>query len=303
MTSDPLEGVASFIAVVEAQSFSAGARQMKRSKAALSLQVKKLEDRLGVRLLNRTTRRLSLTDEGRRYAEHCRRILDEIREAEDALDSTHTTARGRLRINAPMSFGIHHLGSAVADFMIRYPQVSVELVLNDQQVELVDSGFDMAIRIANLPDSSLVARRISSCRRIVVATPDYWDKFGRPEHPDDLKSHNVLLYDYLETPDTWSFNGPDGRLRVPLKGNFRSNNGDVMLAAVRSGLGVDKVPTFFCCEDIRSGRLEPVLQAFEEDPLIIYAVYPHRRHLPTRVRLFMDFLEQRFTEQPHWDQW
>ncbi len=300
---DPLDGVSTFVAVVDAQSFSAAAKNLRRSKAAVSQQIKKLEDRLGVRLLNRTTRSLSLTDEGRSYVEYCRRIMEEAQEAEQLLNSTKTTPRGLLRISAPMSFGIQHLGDAVADFMCEHPTVEVDLVLNDQIVDLLDNGFDMAIRIANLPDSSLIARRLAPCRRIVVATPDYWDRYGRPTHPSELTSHNILLYDYLEERDAWMFKGEEGRFKVPLKGNLRANNGDVMLAAVRKGLGVDKVPTFFCCDDLRNGKLEVVLQDFEDDPISVYAVYPHRRHLSTKVRVFVDFLADRFKGRPYWDNW
>ncbi|MEM7303161.1 MAG: LysR family transcriptional regulator [Pseudomonadota bacterium] len=301
---DPLEGVSTFVTVVDAQSFSGAAKTLRRSKAAVSLQIKKLEERLGVRLLNRTTRRLSLTNEGRSYVEHCRRILEEANEAEELLNSTKAAPKGLLRINAPMSFGIQHLGDAVADFMLRNPEVEVDLVLNDQVVDLLENGFDMAIRIANLPDSSLVARRLAPCRRIVAATPEYWNRHGRPSHPNDLKSHNVLLYDYLEERDAWMFKGNDGRqFKVQLTGNLRANNGDVMVAAVRKGLGVDMMPTFFCCDDLRNGRLEVVLQDFENDPISVYAVYPHRRHLSTKVRVFVDFLADRFKGRPYWDDW
>lgn len=300
---DPLEGVSTFVAVVDAQSFSGAAKSLRRSKAAVSLQVKKLEERLGVRLLNRTTRRLSLTHEGRGYVEHCRRILEEAREAEELLNSTKATPKGLLRVNAPMSFGIQHLGDAVADFMLEYPEVEVDLVLNDQVVDLLDNGFDLAVRIANLPDSSLVARRLAPCRRVVVGTPEYWDKCGRPVHPNDLKSHNALLYDYLEERDTWRFKGPNGFIKVPLRGKLRTNNGDVMSAAARKGLGIDLMPTFLCCDDLSSGRLEAVLKDFEDDPISVYAVYPHRRHLSTKVRVFVDFLADRFKGRPYWDEW
>ena len=300
---DPLDGVTTFVAVVDAHSFSGAAKNLRRSKAAVSLQIKKLEERLGVRLLNRTTRRLSLTDEGRSYLEHCRRILEEALDAEELLNSTNATQKGLLRVNAPMSFGIQHLGDAVADFMLEHPDVEVDLVLNDQVVDLLENGFDMAIRIANLPDSSLVARRLAPCRRVVVATPEYWDKYDRPSHPNDLKSHNALLYDYLEEHDTWTFKGPKGRIKIPLKGSLRANNGDVMVAAVRKGLGIDLMPTFFCCEDLCNGNLEVVLQEFEDAPLNVYAVFPHRRHLSTKVRFFVDFLADRFKGRPYWDEW
>lgn len=304
--SDPLEGMSVFAAVVAAESFTGAARQLRVSKGAVSQQVQKLEDRLGVRLLNRTTRRLSLTDEGRTYYEHCRRILDEARDAADALDSLGAAPRGVLRINAPMSFGILHLGPAVADFMKAYPEIEIDMSLNDRQIDVIEEGFDMAIRIARLPDSSLIARRLAPCRRVVMASPGYWDRRGRPAHPNDLKAHDALIYDYLPEPNTWTFKepgtGPEGRFSVTVTGRYRANNGEVLLTAAKRGLGVDFAPTFFCCGELQAGELETVLPEYEDDPISVYAVYPHRRHLSPRVRAFVDFLVERFGENPYWDQ-
>lgn len=304
--TDPLEGMSVFAAVVDAESFTGAARQLRVSKGAVSQQIQKLEDRLGVRLLNRTTRRLSLTDEGRTYYEHCRRILDEARDAVDALDNLGAAPRGVLRINAPMSFGILHLGPAVADFMKAYPEIEIDMSLNDRQIDVVEEGFDMAIRIARLPDSSLIARRLAPCRRVVMASPGYWDRRGRPAHPNDLKDHDALIYDYLPKPNTWTFKepntGPEGRFSVDVSGRYRANNGEVLLTAAKQGLGIDFAPTFFCCGELQSGELETMLPEYEDDPISVYAVYPHRRHLSPRVRAFVDFLADRFGENPYWDE-
>ncbi len=300
---DPLDGISTFAAVVDAASFSGAAKALRRSKAAVSTQVRRLEDRLGVRLLHRTTRRLSLTDEGRAYYEHCRRILDEAKEAEDALDNLTAEPRGLLRVNAPMSFGVLHLGTAVAEFMQVHPDVEIDLVLNDRQVDLVEDGFDMAIRIADLPDSSLIARRLAPCRRVVIASPEYWSRRGRPSHPSELADHEALIYDYLSEPGVWPFKGPEGPFTVKVSGRLRANNGDALIEAARAGLGIDYSPTFFCCNDLTHGALETALADFEADPIAIYAVYPHRRHLSTRVRAFVDFLADRFGERPYWDDW
>ena len=229
--------------------------------------------------------------------------LDEAREAVDALESLNAEPRGTLRINAPMSFGILHLGAAVADFMLVHPKVEVEMVLNDRQLDLIEDGFDLAIRIASLPDSSLIARRLAPCRRIIVASPTYWDKHGRPTHPDHLKDHEALIYDYLSEPGVWTFKGPAGQTSVTVTGRLRANNGDILLQAAKQGLGVCLAPTFFCSADMECGALETVLSDFEDDPITLYAVYPHRRHLSTRVRAFVDFLAERFGEKPYWDQW
>ena len=299
--TDPLEGMSIFAAVVEAESFTGAARTLKYSKAAISTHIQKLEDRLNTRLLNRTTRRISMTDEGRVFYEHCRRILDEAREAIDALDNSNTEPRGVLRINSPMSFGTMHLGSAVAEFMEAYPDVSVDMVLNDRQVDLIEDGFDLAIRIGRLPDASLIARRLAPCRRILVASPDYWDRKGRPSHPSDLKDHDALIYDYLDDPNTWTFKDGDTDVSVSVQGRLRANNGEVLLDAALRGLGIYLSPTFFCFDALRANKLEIALRDFGEDPLSVYAVYPHRRHLSPRVRAFVDFLAERFGENPYWD--
>ncbi len=299
--TDPLEGMSIFAAVVEAESFTGAARTLKYSKAAISTHIQKLEDRLNTRLLNRTTRRISMTDEGRVFYEHCRRILDEAREAIDALDNSNTEPRGVLRINSPMSFGTMHLGAAVAEFMEAYPDVSVDMVLNDRQVDLIEDGFDLAIRIGRLPDSSLIARRLAPCRRILVASPDYWDRKGRPSHPSDLKDHDALIYDYLDDPNTWTFKDGDTDVSVSVQGRLRANNGEVLLDAALRGLGIYLSPTFFCFDALRANKLEIALRDFGEDPLSVYAVYPHRRHLSPRVRAFVDFLAERFGENPYWD--
>jgi DNA-binding transcriptional LysR family regulator len=301
--ADQLEGITVFAAVVDAGGFSAAGRALRCSKAAVSTQLRRLEDRLGVRLLQRTTRRLSLTEEGRAYYQHCRRILDEARDAADALQSLDAEPRGALRVNAPMSFGKLHLGAAIADFMTRHPSISVDLVLNDRLVDLIEDGFDMAIRISRLADSSLIVRRLAPCRRVVVASPDYWARKGRPARPEDLRRHEALIYDYQAEADAWTFkdNESGARISVPVKGRYRANNGEVLLDAATRGLGVVLSPTFFFGDVLKSGALETALTDYEDDPLAVYAVYPHRRHLATRVRAFVDFLAERFGDRPYWD--
>lgn len=298
---DPLDGISAFAAVAEAESFTRAARTLGISKAAVSIQIQKLEDRLGARLLNRTTRRVSLTEEGRAYFEHCRRILAEARDAVDSLDTLSSEPKGLLRINAPMSFGTLHLGKAIAEFMTLYPKVEIDLSLNDRRIDLVEEGFDLGVRIAALPDSSMIARRLAPCRRVVVASPDYWSRHGKPSHPNDLRAHTLLSYGYLSQPDAWFFNGPEGGIRVPVRSRYRANNGDVLLQAAIDGLGVYMAPTFFFSDAIHHGALESVLHDFETDSISIYAIYPHRRHLSARVRSFVDFLADRYGEYPYWD--
>lgn len=297
---DPFGGMAVFAAVVEAGSFSAAAAALGLSKSAVSKQVARLEDRLGARLLNRTTRTLALTEVGRDYFERAKRILAEVEEAETAVGRLHAEPRGTLRVNAPMSFGTRHVAPALPALLARYPDLGVDLVLNDRVVDVLDEGFDVSIRIVRMEDSSLVARRLSGFRRVVCASPDYWRRHGRPAHPDDLAGHECLIYGYLAQPLDWPFAGPDGRFRVRVSGRFRANNGDAIRAAALGGLGVALAPSFIVGDDLDAGRLETALEDFEEPDLAIWAVYPPGRHLSAKVRAFVDFLADRFGREPRW---
>jgi len=298
---EKLDGLAVFARVVEAGTFSAAARQIGLSKSAVSKQVAGLEDRLGARLLNRTTRRLSLTEVGVDFYERCRRIITEVEEAELAVSRLHAEPRGLLRINAPMSFGFRHLAPALPDFMARYPEVTVDLALNDRMVDLIDEGYDIAVRIARLADSSLVARKLAPNRTVICAAPAYWRHHGRPDHPNDLKRHNCLVYTYMLSGNELTFAGPDGRVSVKVTGSLRANNGDALRAAALGGIGVLATPTFIVGEDLRAGRLETVLKDYEDSDQSVYAVYPHSRHLSAKVRAFVDFGVERFGPKPYWD--
>lgn len=297
--AETMRGVAAFTAVADAGSFSAAARALGLSKSAVSKQVARLEDRLRVRLVNRTTRRLALTEEGRAFAERCRRILAEIEEAELAVRRLQSTPRGTLRVNAPMSFGVAHFAPLLPAFLERYPEVAVELVLNDRVVDLVEEGFDLAVRIVRLADSSLIARRLAPFRRVVCAAPEYWRRRGRPRRPADLAGHECLRYSYLSTVDEWPFIGPQGAERVRVRGRLSVNNGDALRIAAVAGLGVCLAPTFIVGEEIAAGRLEVVLADYEERDLAIYAVYPSPRHLSAKVRAFVDFLAAAYA-RPSW---
>lgn len=295
---DNLSAMAVFAKVVQAGGFSAAARRLRLSKAAVSKRVAGLEDRLGARLLNRTTRRLALTEEGAAFYERAVRILAEVDEAEGAVSRLGAEPRGTLRVSAPMSFAILHLADALPAFMAKHPGLAVDIALNDRLVDLVEEGFDVAIRIARLPDSSLVARKLAPTRSLVAARPDYWRRHGKPRHPRELEGHNCLRYSYQITQDEWRFK--DG-VAIAVAGTFIANNGDVLRSAALAGLGVARLPSFIVGDDVRSGRLEPALEDFEEGELSIYAVYPHRRHLSARVRAFVDFLAGRFAPLPPWE--
>ena len=299
---DNLTGMAVFAAVVEAKSFSAAAGRLGMSKSAVSKQISRLEDRLGARLLNRTTRRLSLTEVGETFYGHCVRVLQEADAAEQAVSELSDEPRGRLRINAPTSFGIIHLARAVPDFMARYPELRIDLSLTDRFVDLVDEGFDVAIRITQMADSSLIARRLAPCRHVVVASPDYLATIGPPETPADLSHHNCLRYTLHGQESHWRFDGPGGPADIAVEGSFGSDNGEMLMAAAEAGLGVLMVPTFIAAEALRHGRLKPVLGAYQMPDTGINAVFPHRRHLSPKVRAFVDFLAGRFGDPPYWDQ-
>lgn len=287
---DNLSGVAVFAQVVEARSFTEAARRLRMSKAAVSKQVSRLEERLGARLLNRTTRRLSLTEVGAAYYERCARIVAEAEEAELAVSHLHATPRGTLRIDVPVNFGQRYIAPILPDFMAQNPELHIDLTFNDRIVDLVEEGYDLAIRIARLPDSSLVARKLAENRSLVCAAPQYWEKHGRPSHPGELAAHNCFGYSYLATRNEWRFQGPDGPATVRVSGRLNANNGDVLRTAAVAGLGVVLSPVFMACDDLLAGRLEPVLRDFEPDPQGIHAVYPHNRHLSAKVRAFVDFM-------------
>ncbi len=301
---EPYAGIAVFTRVAETGSFSAAARDLGLSKSAVSKRVAALENRLGARLINRTTRRLSLTEVGAAFYERAVRILAEMEEAEQAISRLHGEPRGTLRVNMPMSFGIGHVAPALADFMARYPDLRVAMELTDRRVDLIEEGVDLAIRIAELPDSSFVARRLAPARRVVCASPDYWQRRGRPRHPTDLADHSCLIYTYLSALSAqreWRFKGPKGPVSVHVSGCLEANNGDALRDAALAGLGVYLAPTFIVGDDLWAGRLEEVLSDYEDSRLSVYAVYPHRQHLSAKVRAFVDFLVERFGPEPYWD--
>ncbi len=298
---DHLAGIAVFARVAERGSFTAAARDLGLSKSAVSKQVARLEERLGARLLQRTTRRLHLTEVGQVYFERARQVVADAEEAALAVTRLHAEPRGRLRVTAPMSFGVRHLVPALPDYMTRYPEVSVDLELNDRRVDLIEEGFDLAVRVSRLTDSTLIARKFSPCSHAVAATPDYWAKHGRPRHPDDLADHVCMIYDNLPTPGEWRFQGPDRAFSVRVTGPLKSNTGEALLEAALAGLGVAMLPTFIAGEALCEGRLECVLRDFQIEDSNAYAVWPQTRHLSAKVRTFVDFLVERFGPEPYWD--
>jgi len=299
---DRLDSMEAFVRVAESKSFSEAARRLNLSKSVISRQVSGLEADLGARLFHRTTRSLTLTEVGTAYLERCQRILADIEEANLSVSNLQAAPRGKLKVNAPVTFAIQHLAPALPDFLSRYPEMEIDLALNDRFVNLVEEGFDLAIRIGKLDDSSLIARFLAPARRVVVGSPDYLARRGTPQTPDDLTQHCCLSYSNLSVADEWSFNSPDGkRWPVEVKGRLRVNNGDVLRQATLSGLGLTMAPTFIVGADLQAGTLVQVLEQYVPQNIGIHAVYPHARHLSPKVRAFVDFLAERFGPRPYWD--
>lgn len=296
---DRLAAMRAFAAVAERGSFASAARALGISRAMASRHVQDLEAHLGARLLDRTTRRVAPTEAGRVYHERCAAILAELAEAESAIGALQARPSGRLRVNAPVSFGALHLAAAVADYMAAHPQVSIELVLNDRMVDLVEEGYDVAIRIGRLAPSSLVARRLAPCRLVACAAPSYLRRAGVPRAPADLAGHECLGYTYAPGRDTWRFVGPGGEEEsVRVRGRLDCNNGDALRAAAVHGAGIVVLPVFIVGQDLAEGRLRRVLPRHEAPPIAIHAVRPQGRHLSAKVRSFIDFLVPRFGDAP-----
>lgn len=301
---DKLTGLAVFARVVENGSFAAAARHFGLSPAMVSKHVQALEDGLGVRLLNRTTRQVNPTEAGRGFYERCRHILAELEEAERAAAAAQTAPRGLLRISAPVSFGAIHIAPAIADYLARYPEVMADVQLNDRYVDLIEEGIDVALRVGRLADSSLVARRLVPIRTAVCAAPAYLLRHGAPREPRDLTAHNCLLYSYSTTGEEWHFTSPDGEpIVVRVRGRLHANNGEVLRAAALAGEGIMKAPSFAIGAEIAAGRLVPLLPDYAPREIALHALYPHSRHLSVKVRSFVDFLAARFGKEPEWDRW
>ena len=298
---DRLSSMEVFARVAEAGSFTKAAGQLGISTSAASKHVIALENRLGARLLNRTTRRLSLTEVGASYYEWCARIAQDVAEAESTVTRLHSEPRGRIKLNAPMSFGIRHLATAMPEVLALYPELTLDMNLNDRFVDLIEEGYDVAVRIGELRDSSLVARRLAPARMIVCGAPAYFERHGVPETPADLADHNCLGYSLLAAPGEWHFTGPGRAQTVRTSGSFHANNGDALRAAALAGLGVVVQPTFIVGDDVARGALQRVLANYTPRESTIHAVFPHNRHLSAKVRVFVDFLVDRFAPEPYWD--
>jgi DNA-binding transcriptional LysR family regulator len=292
---DTLSCMRTFVAVVECESFTLAGVRLKLSKAVASKYVAQLEDHLGTRLLNRTTRRLSLTESGAAYYERCVQILADVDEAEQAAGMLTAVPRGVLRVAMPVSYGTLRIAPLLTEYLQRYPEVRLDLSLADRRVDLIEEGYDLAIRIGSLPESGLIARKLAIDRIVLCASPAYLATRGTPQTPADLKDHACLNYSYASSGDEWSFG--EQALGVRVDGPLRANNGDLLRLAALDGAGLIWQPHFIVGEDVRAGRLVEVMQEQSINALGIYALYPSRKHLSAKVRTFVDYLADCLSRQ------
>ena len=299
---DRIDAMRAFVAVVTEASFSNAANTLQLSPQLVSKYVSKLEEQLNTRLLNRTTRKVSLTEAGSHYFGHAQQILLSIDDMESKLGGLQQNPKGVLRISAPVSFALKHMAKLITDFQIHYPLVKVDLQLTDRKVDIVEEGFDVALRIGQLKSSSLIAKKVAPIRVMLCAAPDYLNKHGTPTQPEDIAEHRYLHYSYM------NMDGKDDIYQL-LKAKYlkqgselRSNNGDVLVDAAIAGAGIVLQPTFIISEALSSGKLVVVLPKLEPEALGLYAVYAHRKLLPHKVRCFIDFMEGYYGTPPYWDE-
>jgi len=292
-----------FTAVVETGTFSAAGERLGIAKSVVSRRISQLEQRLGSQLLHRTTRRLSLSDAGKNFYQRAVQILADLDEAEQSVTEETTELRGLLKLAAPLSFGLTHLSNCIFDFLSEHPAIELNMDLNDRNVNLVEEGFDMAVRIGELEDSTLVARRLGTIRQVTCASPSYLQQHGEPEHPDDLKQHIGLQYNNISYKRQWTYEKVKGKeIIAQPQIRIRANNGEALAAASAAGMGITKGPTFILGSLIKAGKLRTILDEYQSPPIGIYAVYPPGRLIPRRIQVFSDCLAGRFGDHPYWDE-
>ncbi len=291
-----LDGVAVFVGVINTGSFTAAAQALGHSTSYVSKEITRLEKRLGSRLLNRTTRTISLTDAGRAYFERCSQIVIDAENAERSIGQLQDKPRGLLRVNAPVSFSSAYLLDYLAEFMNSFPEITLEIEFNDRMIDVVAEGYDVVIRAGNIQDSNLVARKFTTSKSVVVASPDYLKKNGRPLLASELEQHACLAYSLLPNPTLWNFVKDNSHTAVNINARLMANNAGLEVAMAVNGVGIGRLPLFCCEKEIAKGELEIILEDYEQPEIGVYAVYPHRQYLTARVRAFVDFIVDKFED-------
>ncbi len=294
---DKFDSIRAFTQVVASGGFAAAAREMGLSRSAVNKLVIGLENELGVQLLHRSTRRVSLTATGLAFYDRCMEILASLEAAERSVMQMHEEAQGKLRVNAPMSFGTMHLAPALADFLMQYPALQVQLTLNDRFIDPIEEGFDLTVRISQLQESaSLIVHQLVPAQRVLCAAPTYLKNHGIPTHPQELRHHSCLHYGQLAVENRWTLIGPDGEHVIAVRGVLCSNNGEVLKDAAIRGLGITLLPMFIVGKELQQGKLQTLLSNYHVPEIFIYAIYPINRHLSVKIRLLVDFLQERFCQ-------
>ena len=299
---DKFADLEALTAVVDAGTFSAAGERLGVAKSVVSRRISQLEQRLGSKLLHRTTRRLALTDAGRNFYQRAVQILADLDDAEQSVTEETFELRGSLKLAAPLTFGLMHMSEAIADFLKMHPAIELNLDLNDRNINLVEEGFDMAVRIGKLEDSTLVSKRLGTSRHTTCASQSYIDTHGEPRHPGELQQHIGLQYSNIAYKQQWRYESPEGKIihaRPQIR--IRANNGEWLAAAASAGLGITTGPTFILGKYIKDGDLVPVLNDYQRPSVGIYAVYPPGRLIPRRIQVFSDFLAGRYGDHPYWD--
>lgn len=292
--TDVLDGMAVFVGVINAGSFTAAARALGHSTSYISKEITRLEKRLGSRLLNRTTRTISLTDTGRAFYERSNQIVNDADNAERSINQLQEKPSGLLRVNAPGSFGTNYLLDVLPQFMHRYPEVKLEVEFNDRLIDVVAEGYDIVIRVDAIKDSNLVARKFTSSKNVVVASPDYLKRKGCPKKAEDLVHHDCVAYSLLPMPTQWDFYKDGVRTNVTVDPRAMCNSSIIEVAMVVNGIGITRLPLFTCKKEVDNGDLKVILDDYDEIKHDVYAVYPHRQYLTAKVRAFVDFLVEAF---------
>ena len=299
---DRFSSMDNFIRVVEAGSITGAADRLGVAKSAVSRRLKELEEHLGVELFHRTTRRMNLTETGRAFYHQSVRILEDVLEAELATSKAHGTLKGSLKVALPSSFGLTHMGPAIQEFLKEHPQIEFDLDFNDREVDLIQEGFDLAIRIAKLPDSSLIARRLAPIQTVLCASPEYLKRMGTPQTPEELINHQCLVYSLIHDFEHWHLTEGKGELiKTKIHPYMKATSGEFLSGAAVEGQGIILTPTFIVYKEIERGTLVPILKDYRLAKIDAYAIYPQTRHLSQRVRAFVDFLVKRFEGTPYWD--